>query len=65
VGAARVCITQKGNLTVLIGKQDVFYGVPPFLATILRFLLIVIVGARDWSVSAVVKKRASVSVSLV
>jgi hypothetical protein len=64
VGAALVGVTQEWNATVRLGKQNVFYCVTLFLAAITRFLLKAIVGAGDWSFSAIVKKRGALFPSL-
>lgn len=56
-------VTHEWNTTLLVGKQDIFYGVTLFLAAITRFLFIVVLGACDWSFSAIVIQRgADVSV---
>jgi hypothetical protein len=64
VCAPFISITQKWNATGLVRKQDVFYGVPLFLAAKTRFLFIAILGADDWSFTSIVKKRDEAPASL-
>ena len=56
VSAAFVRIAQKGDDAIGRSKQHVFHCMALFLAAIICALFIVVVGARDRALSAIVKK---------
>jgi hypothetical protein len=54
-------IAQKGNLALLVTKQDVLHRMTLFLAALVRFLLNIVVRMSDQSFSAIVINRGAVS----